>query len=38
MTQAVHEGKLGEFMGPMVGYTTGGAMCCGIWLGDEPGL
>ena len=38
MTQAVDETKLGEFMGQMVGYMTGGAMCFGIWLGDELGL
>ncbi|MEA3056365.1 MAG: hypothetical protein QOD30_1797 [Actinomycetota bacterium] len=38
MTQAVDEAKLGEFMGRMVGYMTGGAMCFGVWLGDELGL
>ena len=38
MTQAVDEAKLGEFMGQMVGYMTGGAMCFGVWLGDELGL
>src|SRR6185369_10634099 len=38
MAQAVDEAKLGEFMGQMVGYMTGGAMCFGVWLGDELGL
>ncbi len=30
--------KLEEFMGQMIGHMTGGAMCFGIWLGDELGL
>jgi trans-aconitate methyltransferase len=34
----VDEAKLEEFMGRMVGYMTGGALCLGIWLGDELGL
>jgi SAM-dependent methyltransferase len=34
----IDESKLGEFMGRMVGYMTGGALCFGIWLGDELGL
>ena len=38
MTQAIDEAKLGEFMGQMVGYMTGGALCFGVWLGDELGL
>ena len=38
MTQAVDEAKLEQFMGQMVGYMTGGAMCFGVWLGDELGL
>src|SRR4029077_17970485 len=38
MAQAVNEAKLGEFMGQMVGYMTGGAMCFSVWLGDELGL
>ncbi len=38
MTQAVDMGKLEQFMGQMVGYMTGGAMCFGVWLGDELGL
>src|SRR5215207_575560 len=25
-------------MGQMVGYMTGGAMCFGVWLGDQLGL
>jgi SAM-dependent methyltransferase len=37
-TQAVDKAKLGEFMGRMIGYMTGGAMCFGVWLGDELGL
>ncbi len=32
------EAKLEEFMGNMVGYMTGGALCFGIWVGDELGL
>jgi 2-polyprenyl-3-methyl-5-hydroxy-6-metoxy-1,4-benzoquinol methylase len=35
---AADEARLGEFMGRMVGYMTGGAECFGIWLGDELGL
>ena len=38
MAQAVDEAKLEQFMGQMVGYMTGGAMCFGVWLGDELGL
>jgi 2-polyprenyl-3-methyl-5-hydroxy-6-metoxy-1,4-benzoquinol methylase len=34
----VDEAKLEEFMGNLVGYMTGGAMCFGVWLGDELGL
>jgi hypothetical protein len=34
----VDEAKLEEFMGNMVGHMTGGALCFGIWLGDELGL
>jgi 2-polyprenyl-3-methyl-5-hydroxy-6-metoxy-1,4-benzoquinol methylase len=34
----VDEAKLGEFMGQMAGYMTGGALCFSIWLGDELGL
>ena len=29
---------MGEFMGRMAGYMTGGALCFGVWLGDELGL
>src|SRR5439155_26362575 len=32
------EAKLEELMGRMVGFMTGGAVCIGIWLGDELGL
>ena len=38
MSAPVDEAKLGEFMGRMVGYMTGGALCFSIWLGDELGL
>ena len=32
------EAKLEEFMGNLVGFMTGGALCFGIWIGDELGL
>ena len=32
------EERLGEFMGMMGGYMTGGAMCFSVMLGDELGL
>jgi len=38
MTDVLDEARLEEFMGQMVGYMTGGAMCFGVWLGDELGL
>jgi hypothetical protein len=38
MTQTIDETRLGEFMGQMIGHMTGGALCFGIWLGDELGL
>jgi hypothetical protein len=39
MTQAaIDEARMGEFMGRIAGYMTGGALCFGIWLGDELGL
>ena len=38
MTTTIDEAKLEEFMGQVAGYMTGGAMCFGIWLGDELGL
>ena len=38
MNDTIDMSKLEEFMGQMVGYMTGGAMCFGIWLGDELGL
>ena len=38
MTQTIDETKLEQLMGQMVGHMTGGALCFGIWLGDELGL
>lgn len=38
MTAAIDEARMGEFMGRMAGYMSGGALCCGVWLGDEVGL
>src|ERR1700754_2421960 len=35
---AVDEARLEELMGQLVGHMTGGALCFGIWLGDELGL
>jgi SAM-dependent methyltransferase len=37
-TTDIDEGRLEELMGRIVGYMTGGAVCYGIWLGDELGL
>jgi len=34
----VDEERLEQFMGTMVGYMTGAALCFSIWLGDELGL
>ena len=34
----IDENRLGELMGQLVGHMTGGALCFGIWLGDELGL
>src|SRR5579864_2244043 len=34
----VDEERLEQFMGTMVGYMTGTALCFSIWLGDELGL
>jgi SAM-dependent methyltransferase len=34
----IDEDRLGELMGELVGHMTGGALCFGIWLGDELGL
>jgi SAM-dependent methyltransferase len=34
----IDETKLEEFMGQVVGHMTGGALCFGIWVGDELGL
>ena len=38
MSVNVDEAKLSEFMGRLIGYMTGGALCFSIWLGDELGL
>jgi SAM-dependent methyltransferase len=38
MTDTIDMAKLEAFMGQMIGYMTGGAMCYGMWLGDELGL
>lgn len=38
MTQTIDETRLEQFMGQMIGYMTGGALCFGVWLGDELGL
>ncbi len=35
---AVDEAKLEQFMGMMVGYMTGSALCFAAGLGDELGL
>ncbi|HEX4540291.1 MAG TPA: class I SAM-dependent methyltransferase [Acidimicrobiales bacterium] len=32
------EARVEELMGQMVGYMTGGAICFGVWVGDELGL
>ena len=34
----VDEARLEAFMGQMIGHMTGGAVCFGVWLGDELGL
>ena len=34
----IDETRLEQFMGQMVGHMTGGALCFGIWVGDELGL
>jgi 2-polyprenyl-3-methyl-5-hydroxy-6-metoxy-1,4-benzoquinol methylase len=38
MTGTIDEARLGEFMGQMSAYMTGGALCFAAWLGDELGL
>jgi hypothetical protein len=38
VSASVDEAKLGEFMGQMVRYMTGGALCFSVWLGEELGL
>jgi SAM-dependent methyltransferase len=37
-TPTIDEAKLEQLMEQVVGYMTGGAMCFGMWLGDEIGL
>jgi 2-polyprenyl-3-methyl-5-hydroxy-6-metoxy-1,4-benzoquinol methylase len=32
------EARVQELMGQMIGYITGGAVCFGVWIGDELGL
>jgi 2-polyprenyl-3-methyl-5-hydroxy-6-metoxy-1,4-benzoquinol methylase len=34
----IDEERLEQFMGTMVGYMTGTALCFSVWLGDELGL
>jgi SAM-dependent methyltransferase len=34
----IDETRLEEFVGQLVGHMTGGALCFGIWVGDELGL
>ena len=36
--QGIDEATLEKLMERVVGYMTGGAMCFGMWLGDELGL
>ena len=38
MTVDVDQDRLGELMGTLGMYMTGGAMCLGMWMGDELGL
>src|SRR5437868_512574 len=38
MTTTFDETRLEQLMGQLVGLMTGGALCFGIWLGDELGL
>jgi SAM-dependent methyltransferase len=38
MSTPIDKAKVRELMGTLIGYMTGGAMCLGIWLGDELGL
>ena len=37
-THVIDERALESLMGTMIGYMTGGAVCYGVWLGDELGL
>jgi SAM-dependent methyltransferase len=38
MSDTIDMTRLEQFMGQMIGHMTGGAMCFGVWLGDELGL
>ena len=38
MTTTFDEARLEQLMGQLVGLMTGGALCFGMWLGDELGL
>jgi 2-polyprenyl-3-methyl-5-hydroxy-6-metoxy-1,4-benzoquinol methylase len=38
MTMDIDEDRLGELMGTLGLYMTGGAMCLAMWMGDELGL
>jgi hypothetical protein len=35
---AVDEARVEELVGQLAGFMTGGALCLGMWLGDELGL
>jgi 2-polyprenyl-3-methyl-5-hydroxy-6-metoxy-1,4-benzoquinol methylase len=35
---AVDEARVEELVGQLAGFMTGGAVCLGMWLGDELGL
>src|SRR5207302_11032986 len=35
---AVDEARVEELVGQLAGHMTGGALCLGMWLGDELGL
>ena len=37
-TTTIDEERLHQFLGKMVGFMTGGALCMGIWLGEQLGL
>ncbi|HLY34228.1 MAG TPA: class I SAM-dependent methyltransferase, partial [Jatrophihabitantaceae bacterium] len=38
MTATIDEARLEQFMGGMIGHMIGGALCFGVWLGDQLGL